>query len=47
MFNMYCIFKQAVEGFSEALFNKVKSEWNIHFACVELGDSVSTRPDAL
>ncbi|KAK3169845.1 hypothetical protein OEA41_009229 [Lepraria neglecta] len=37
MFSIYCASKWAVEGFTEAISNEVKPEWNIKFTCVEPG----------
>ncbi|MCJ1382358.1 hypothetical protein MMC17_005471 [Xylographa soralifera] len=37
MFSIYCASKWAVEGFTEAISQEVKPEWNIHFTCIEPG----------
>jgi len=37
MFSIYCASKWAVEGFTEAVSQEVKPEWNIKFQCVEPG----------
>ena len=37
MFSIYCASKWAVEGFTEAISQEVKPEWNIKFTCVEPG----------
>ncbi|KAL2052771.1 hypothetical protein ABVK25_007011 [Lepraria finkii] len=37
MFSIYCASKWAVEGFTEAISNEVKPEWNINFTCIEPG----------
>ena len=36
-FSVYCASKWAVEGFTEAVSQEVKKEWNIRFTCVEPG----------
>lgn len=36
-FSIYCASKWAVEGFTEAVSQEVKPEWNIKFTCVEPG----------
>lgn len=36
-FSIYCASKWAVEGFSEAVQQEVKPEWNIKFTCIEPG----------
>lgn len=36
-FSMYCASKWAVEGFTEALSQELKPEWNIHLTCIEPG----------
>jgi NAD(P)-dependent dehydrogenase (short-subunit alcohol dehydrogenase family) len=36
-FTIYCASKWAVEGFTEAVSQEVKPEWNIKFTCVEPG----------
>lgn len=37
LFSIYCASKWAVEGFTEAVQQEVKPEWNIKFTCVEPG----------
>lgn len=37
LFSIYCASKWAVEGFTEAISQEVKPEWNIKFTCVEPG----------
>ena len=37
MFSIYCSSKWAVEGFTEAVSNELKPEWNIKVQCVEPG----------
>jgi len=36
-FSIYCASKWAVEGFTEAVQQEVKPEWNIKFTCIEPG----------
>ena len=36
-FSIYCSSKWAVEGFTEAVSNELKPEWNIRFTCIEPG----------
>lgn len=36
-FSAYCASKWAVEGFTEALSNELKPEWNIHLTNIEPG----------
>ncbi|KAK3669882.1 hypothetical protein LTR78_010263 [Recurvomyces mirabilis] len=36
-FSIYCASKWAVEGFTEALSQELKPEWNIHLTCIEPG----------
>jgi len=36
-FSIYCASKWAVEGYTEALAQELKPEWNIHVQCVEPG----------
>ncbi|KAF2101826.1 NAD(P)-binding protein [Rhizodiscina lignyota] len=36
-FTIYCASKWAVEGFTEALQQELKPEWNIHLTCIEPG----------
>ena len=36
-FSIYCSSKWAVEGFTEALSQEVKPEWNISLTCIEPG----------
>lgn len=36
-FSLYCASKWAVEGFTEALSQELKPEWNIHLTCIEPG----------
>lgn len=36
-FSIYCASKWAVEGFTEAVQQEVKPEWQIKFTCVEPG----------
>ncbi|KAJ8609747.1 hypothetical protein MRB53_038984 [Persea americana] len=36
-FSIYCASKWAVEGFTEALSQEIKPEWNIHLTCIEPG----------
>ena len=37
LFSIYCASKWAVEGFTEAISQETKPEWNIKFTCVEPG----------
>lgn len=36
-FSIYCASKWAVEGFTEALSNEIKPEWNVKLTCIEPG----------
>lgn len=36
-FSIYCASKWAIEGFTEAISQEVKPEWNIHLTCIEPG----------
>jgi len=37
MFSIYCASKFAVEGYTEALAQEIKPEWNIKLTCIEPG----------